>query len=612
MEPSSVMQNLPWRQNLRAGQEKVVALFETQTKVVAQLPTGYGKTLAATCSYLELKHRIGVNRILYIVPRGAQAKQAAEEIPSAIKRIVGGSPRSHVVGDNPITALKAHRKGAAEVFIVTIQSLVSSDQTLTAVKDMMQTGLWMVVIDEHHHYGNAEDSVWAQKVIGLNAQARLAMSATPDRADGISPLGAPDVIIKYLDAWREGAVKELRLHAYEYRVDAINVNGDVTPYTFSTGELYKEVGSDSPNDIERWMASRQMRWSPKYISPLVLHPVERMLDLKMMSIPAQMVIQALSCSHAKMVCEQVRGIIPAGMVVDWVGTGDNGRSDAENAEVLNAFCPPKDSMTGRRRWTLDILVNVGIAGEGLDTTDVCEVVFLTSPNITNSALQTIGRGARTIRGIEHQPTCVINVDAASEFAPHIGAAVMSLFDDGKLTEDELKQDEEIRDRESGDLEYRELPDDPNVGVLDVTLVDIRTDPMFQAVLASTRDELSKSGMSDDQAVRLVEATVERMIREEYRRRDERFNASAIEAQLRTKIQTAVNKVAGLLLRKMMAHGARVERTFLGDLAKRINGHKKKALGPIETATAEELDRHYRWVKQLEAKLLSGELPEWVR
>lgn len=608
MEPAGVVQTVPWQENLRAGQKEVVDLFEKQTKVVAQLPTGYGKTLAATCSYLALKSRIGVNRVLYIVPRGAQAKQVAEEIPSTIKRLVGGSPRSHVVGDNPITAHKAHRSGSAEIFIVTIQSLVASEKTLIAVRDMMQTGRWMVVIDEHHHYGDSEDSVWTQKVMSLNASSLLAMSATPDRGDGHSPLGRPDIVVRYLDAWREGAVKELRLHSYEYRIDAITVNGDVIP--FSTSELIKEAG-ENPNDIERWMVSRQMRWSPKYISPLVLHPVERMLDLKMKTIPAQMVIQALSCSHAKMVCEQVKGIIPAGMTVDWVGTGDNGRPDTENAEVLNAFCPPKDNATGRRKWSLDILVNVGIAGEGLDTTDVCEVVFLTSPNITNSALQTIGRGARTIKGLDKQPTCVINVDAASEFAPHIGAAVMTLFDDGVLTEEE-RQRERQREQEEAEGDYRELPDSLNVGVLDVTLVDIRTDPMFQAVLASTRAELSQSGLSEEQVERYVETTVERMIRDEYRRRDERFNASAIEAQSREKIQTAVNKVAGLLLRSMTSRGARVERTFVGDLAKRINGQKKRALGPIEAATAEDLERHYRWIKQLEAQILNGEIPEWLR
>src|SRR5690606_2867835 len=100
-----------------------------------------------------------------------------------------------------------------------------------------------------------------------------------------------------------------------------------------------------------------------------------------------------SCSHGKMVCEQAKVLLPEFMEVDWVGTGPQGRSQQENEEVLHRFCPPKDA-SGKRPWTLDVLVNVGIAGEGLDTTDVTEIVFLTPGNLTISNLQTIGRGAR--------------------------------------------------------------------------------------------------------------------------------------------------------------------------------------------------------------------------
>jgi superfamily II DNA or RNA helicase len=607
MEPASNLQTLPSKQNLRAGQEAVVNLFRSQTKVVAQLPTGYGKTLTAVCSYLELKRRIGVNRVLYIVPRGQQAQQAAEEVPRSIKEMVGESAKAFVVGDNPITALKAHRNGAAEVYVTTVQALVSSPRTLMTILEMMAVGRWFVVIDEHHHYGDAEDSVWTQKVLSLPASALLAMSATPNRSDGPSPLGDPDVRVTYLDAWREGAVKELRLHSYEYRVDAVNVNGDIIP--FSTAELIKEVGSDNPAEIEKWMASRQMRWSPKYISPLILHPIERLLDLRMRNVRGQMIVQALSCSHAKMVCDQVKALTPQGMRVDWVGTGPNGRTDTENECVLREFCPEKDAF-GRRRWSLDILVNVGIAGEGLDTTDVCEVVFLTSPNITNSALQTIGRGARTIRGLHEQPACIVNVDGACEFAPHIGQEVMSLFDGDVRTEDERELE-----RESGSEgdDYDPLPDTITVGILDVTLLDIRTDPMYQGVLALTEAQARKSGLTDEQAKAFVESAAEHAVREYMRQRDERFNASAIEAQTRDKLRTAVNKVAGLIVRRMTDRtGMRLDRSFIGDIVKRINSQKKRALGAVEAAGVDELQRHYHWIKQLEAQVLSGGAPEWLR
>src|SRR5579884_1559783 len=98
-----------------------------------------------------------------------------------------------------------------------------------------------------------------------------------------------------------------------------------------------------------------------------------------------------------MVCQQVEALLQDRASVDWVGTGPSGRSAEENAEVLRQFCPPKDKATGLRNWTLDVLVNVGMAGEGLDTTDVTEIVFLTPANITNTNLQTIGRGSRIMR-----------------------------------------------------------------------------------------------------------------------------------------------------------------------------------------------------------------------
>lgn len=601
MEPASVVQALPSFQNLRTGQKAVVDIFGSSTSAVAQLPTGYGKTMTAVCCYLTLRERQMVNRVLMICPRGAQAAQAAEEVPGAIYRLGHGRTRAHVVGENPVTALKAHRRGEAEIFVVTIQSLVSSAATWAVVRELMSTGRWLVIVDEHHHYGNADDSVWTQKVTALPASALLAMSATPHRSDGPPVFGPPDVVVSYLDAWREGAVKELSLHAYEYRVDAINVNGDVIP--FDTRELLDAVGSDNPQEIDKWLASKQMRWSPKYISPLIMHPVDRMADLMLKNVRAQMLVQALSCSHARVVCDQIKSLVPENMRVDWVGTGPQGRSDKENKEILEQFCPPKDG-NGRRNWTLDVLVNVGIAGEGLDTTDVCEVVFLTSPNINNSVLQTIGRGARVIPGAREQPVCTINVDGASELAEFIGKKIMSVFDEGELTEEEEKESEE---RERAD-DYEPLPEKLTVSILDVTLLDIRKDPMFQEIL-----DLNMRRAGDRISPEQVAAWTEDSYRDIIKRRDERFNASAIEAQTRDKINLAVRKVAGLYMRTVAAKSEmRLPTNFIGDILKRINTQKKRELRPIEHASAEELDTHYQWVKRLEAQILSGQVPSWLR
>lgn len=71
--------------------------------------------------------------------------------------------------------------------------------------------------------------------------------------------------------------------------------------------------------------------------------------------------------------------------VEWVGTGSNGRSDKDNRDILRRFCPPK--VDGKRRKQdidLDVLVHVGMAGEGLDTVFVSEVIHLNPANRNNS------------------------------------------------------------------------------------------------------------------------------------------------------------------------------------------------------------------------------------
>jgi Type III restriction enzyme, res subunit len=601
MELTSSLQALPWYQDLRAGQKKIVDLFERKEAVVAQLPTGYGKTRAAAGGYVVLKKRGRANRCLYTVPRSVQAQQAAEDFPREVAAATGEAVKSFILGESQTSAWRAHRKNEAEIFIATIQSLVSSPRTQEALAEMMQTGQWFLVVDEYHHYGNSDDNTWTQRANALPRTALLAMSATPDRPDGPSPFGKPDVAVTYLEAWREGAVKALTLHAYEYRVDAVTVNGDVIP--FNTRDLFSEAGSDSPQDVDRWMASRQMRWSPKYVSPLIHHPTERILGLRTQGIRAQMLVQAISCSHAKTVCEQVSALVPPGMRVDWVGTGPNGRSDADNGRILREFCPPKDR-TGLRPWTLDVLVNVGMAGEGLDCVNVCEIVFLTSPNRTNSALQSIGRGARTMPGVGQQPTCTVNTDGASELAEYVGKKIMEVFDDGKL---DVKEREPPEERERSD-DYEPLPDTLSVAILDVNLTDIRTDPVFQRLVAEIVPEVPEA----------TPEKVERLVEDKYRRimseRDARFNQSAIEAQTRNGVDAAVGKVASLIMRRATTQrGLRPDKSFIGDLFKRINSQKKRALGQsVKDASVEQLEQHYRWVKQLEARVLSGEIPEWLR
>lgn len=600
MEPASTLSQLPSFKNLRAGQRRVVDLFNHKTSVVAQLPTGYGKTRTASCSYLLLRHLGVANRMLYVVPRSAQASQAAEDVPRDLLECGGVRTSGCEVGYSATQAMSANRRGSCEVFVITVQALVSSSSMRDAVVEMMSVGRWFVVIDEHHHYGNGEDTAWTSQVKRLPSAAQLAMSATPDRKDGPSVFGPPDVRVSYMEAVREGAVKLLNLHSYEYRVDAVTVNGEVISLT--TDELVQEVGSSDPEAIEKYATSRQMKWSPKYISPLVLYPLERMGELVLSGIKSQMLVQALSCSHAKMVCDQIRSSAPDGVVVDWVGTGFNGRSDEENRAALLAFCPPKNR-DGKRDWKTHVLVNVGMAGEGLDCQDVTEVVFLTSPRKNNTTLQAIGRGARVMKGAPNS-VCTINVDGASELAGMTGPNVMGIFDGESPTESEVQT---MLERELLDREYTPLPDEPSVGILNVTLVDIKTNPLFQEAMRNYDDN---PGLYDNKPRDIVERRLEELIFER-ERRDSPFNQTAVLAQLRDDANRSARKVAGLIVRKTAGPNDRIERTRIGDILKNINGQAFRMFGAVKTADESTLKRRYQWLKQIEASILSGDIPGWA-
>lgn len=599
MESASTLPSLPSFENLRPGQRDVVDRFRSGTSVVAQLPTGYGKTRTAACSFLMLRARGVVNRILYVVPRSAQACQAAEDVPRDLLSCGELRTKGCEIGYSPIEALRAHRRGDTEVFVVTVQSLVSSPRAIDAVAELMSTGRWMLVIDEHHHYGAAEDSAWTSRIKSLPSNAMLAMSATPDRPDGPSVFGKPDVKVSYVQAYRDHAVKPLDLHAYEYRVDAITINGEVISMT--TGELIDEAGGTDPELIEKFIASRQMKWSPKYISPLVLHPIERLGDLQASGVKSQMLVQALSCSHAKMVCEQIRSIAPDGVVVDWAGTGPNGRSDDDNRAALQSFCPPKNDK-GVRAWKTQILVNVGMAGEGLDCTDVSEVVFLTSPRKNNTSLQVIGRGARVMRHSQ-AIRCTVNVDSGSELAGMVGALIMGIFDGEAPTPQEV---EEI-DNERADRDYQPLPDEPGVGIVDVTLIDIRKDSLFKHSMNDyTENPERYPGLTRE----VAEREFTRLVREHNAQRDARFNQTSTLEQIREQCNAAVRKLSGLIVRAESNDG-RIEKSRIGDVMKLINGMAVRSFGPVKTADEETLRRRWAWLKQLEASALANERPPWL-
>lgn len=569
-----------------------------RSRLCAKLPTGYGKTFTASCVYSTLQASGLVDRLLYLVPSTAQLDQFVNDGHADLNAAcVDGS---HFICDIAFSgaaqAVKQHRQGTHQVFACTIQGL-SAAGTGAIVRSLMESGRWMICVDEYHHYG--EEKTWGKTVLQLERLPQvkflLAMSATPYRPDDDSAFGEPDVSVSYQNAVREHAVKPMTCHSYTYKIDAIE-NGDVVSYT--TGEIVREAGGNNQEALERVFT--KMRWSPKYISPLVDAPITRMMRERLVTgYKLQALIGAFCCSHAQLVCEQVQAMFPE-LKVDWVGTGSNGRSDAENRRILEQFCPPKkDGKRDPSAIKIDVLVHVGMAGEGLDTVFVSEVIHLNPANKNNSNDQENGRAARFLPDV----MAYINVETGSDYAcdAYIGRGIEKAFD---MNPEEAANDDKdpLEVKEEG--EWPELPEEPEIDIYDVTCIQINTGelPYMEEAVKQSYPELTEL----ERAEKAIE-----LYRKMKSDEAEKFNDRSTVEQWKAAVEEALSYVSSRTIRLMMPGSTRVDRGLAGDIRKRINTRKKRALGPVDKDVA-LLKRHYNWLKQLESELIEGGIPQWLQ
>jgi len=603
MESTSSVHGLSLRKTPRKGQSAVLKKIASDPDMATlnvQLPTGYGKTFAAALAYSYLKSIGKVNRMLYIVPTRAQLEQFVMDGKGDLKDAGVSGPKNVCdINYSPVVAIRQNRNDKTQVFATTVQALTNHGKTTWDLcAELMHQGLWMVVIDEYHHYGI--DAHWGRETAKLKYNFRLTMSATPHRMNNDSAFGKPDIITTYREAVEEKAVKPLECHSYIYRIDAIMKDGEVKTYT--TSELVEEAGYDSPEAIEKMKIKRSMRWSPKYVSPLVETPISRMVQDRLSTgYPLQVLVGAMCCSAAEMTYEQIKVTHPE-LRVDWVGTGPNGRDNQINAEVLRKFCPPKKN--GERPWPeLDVLVHVGMAGEGLDSVYVSEVVHLNSAMINNSNNQENGRAARYLEGVAGY----INVDSCSPYAEFTGQKVMDVMDDI----DAIPDDEDIKEKENSELEYEPSPEEPKIRIWDMECIEIDEGEkmkMAQAILNEGINGWDKSVLEDPDHEIFTAAIlgVKRMRREEA----EKFNEKSMVSQWDHSVESLLSKIVGLCVRKA-TNGKRFEKSMPGDFKKRINSRKKQVLGK-KVLMVENLKKHYAWLIDLEKHLLKNEVPSWLQ
>ena len=101
-------------------------------------------------------------------------------------------------------------------------------------------------------------------------------------------------------------------------------------------------------------------------------------------------------------------------------------------------------------------------------------------------------------------------------------------------------DDDARDP-NGEPDYDPIPPGPIVNIVDISLVDIQSDPEFIYVKAEVKAEATARGMDETEADRVAEDAAFRY----KQRNDERFNATYQQGEARQRLDARVRKVAGL-------------------------------------------------------------------
>lgn len=593
----------------RPGQSRLIDWMLDHVESVAKLcvrwPGGYGKTIGIALAYMILRQFGRVNRMLVVVANDQQRVQFRRDFPATCRRI-GLSIRCDCVWDfdKSARAIRTSMLNRCEVFVATIQMVSATNKKATdSLLDLLGDGNhWMLAADEYHHYAQEKD--WGkslQRVVD-NVQFSLAMSATPTRDGSATIFGDPDLVVTYREAVDQGAVKKLWLRRYHYTVKATTGDGGEVEYT--TDELRQQLDNESLSDFEERVG---LRYTTRYIHPMILEPLLRLQNRRAATgKPLQMLVRAMSCRHAKHVCEVVQKVSP-GLRVDWVGSGPSGRPDDVNAAVIERFVPPASSDP-----QLDVLVQVQKVGEGSDSVMVCEIVDLALANIdgaANQLKQFIFRGSRFIPAVDSsQQFCNVNVPSDAKLAgleQDDGLIGVSLMDwiDGDYSRSGALQDEQEGPPQDGD--FNPAPDDFLSIVVrrDAELTEVTDDikEHFMAFVSNMNAGVVDSALQWD-----VENNPDHL---EYAKRaylvvaNEHASEMDSQARLEQRSQRFDSEVGRLASQgaKIIAKATGVEITgkLIGKLAKRINSNLKASIGQGREAWLDEDFDHagrilHRW------------------
>jgi len=550
-----------------------------------QWPTGYGKSYGMALAWKHCKATGIANRLMIVVANSTQRQQIVNDFATDCS-VVGASCEGGVwVFERSASSLLASKRGTAEVFVVSVMGLhASSAGGVNTLKDLLiqDETKWMIAFDEYQHYG--DEMAWGESAKSCMRYSvfTMAMSATPYRRGANTIFGDPVLYMSYSDAAKSGDVKRMICESYGYKVTIVK-DDDVSDYT--TDELLRS-GLMKKKGLSAWEEKQKIRYSPQYIHPLIFEPIER-LRSKVVNygMRLQMLVRAMSCAHAEVICQQIKTLVNDSLIVDWVGTGDDGKSDKDNKAVIAKFCPSKNKTTGKRPAPeIDILVQVYMAGEGFDSINVCEIVDLfpvsteTLKGTGTTDKQFYGRGSRSIGDV------VLHVSVPTDH-PLAMYARTTLHD----WMDYSGEGQEPKPRDSVEPPTVDLYSFPDISERRIELLEINRESHVYKRVVPEMARRRKYDVDDPSDLKELE---ELFLGTQQRIQDRQSE------QLRlANLKRSVDHVAGRLARVLAMQTNEINSQVIGAFKKKLNKKLIQRFGKSRDAMSiEELEAAFTWMR----------------
>lgn len=608
------------RQQLRKKQQEAVDLIATGItgKLLYILPGGYGKTKAALASYAKARSMGTVNRLLIVAPSREQRtawmncdKDLAALGIDALSYIYdlpcGRKAKSYTSDVSSAWAIKRHQQNQCEIFVVTVQSLLSGNSFV--VNQLMSKCNWMVIAEECHHL--ARESRWGDVVERLRYEILIGLSASPDRSKGAhlftetSKIESRTVFCSHKQALEEGAIRPLIVIKATYQVEFVNQSTKET-HVFKLSELAEYLAEHNLN-LSEFEAKQNLRVLDQFVRPLFLKALDKLEKLNDVD-PGQhqMIVHAPSVLTAKAYCNWINLLVDTstGLAARWVGSGAE-QNDEQNDEIIADFKANK----------FPILVQVQMFGEGSDNVRASVGLWLSLIGSYNpSCYQAM------VRHIRRNPNIEASKDFAYLFIPEDSpglaqAEAIQNENDYCVDSESLSDSEESESRQLTLPTLEEL--EKQIKATAAHLLDVESPETLQRKIDQVKSDLlspeyiqsyaNKFNKSFDETKAHVFEFCEKHIEQVVRNSVNKENLLISEKQSHDiwmqRVEQAVKRIARHLAQQH--HPVAVEKStfnlYVGQMKKKINGILKNKVGngkSRETLEIADLKIQYEYLYNL--------------